>query len=129
LLVTLTSSFALFAMTLSAIGLYGILAYFVTRRLREIGLRMALGAQPGSVIWLVIQRAIPTLAIGVLAGAGLSMLAGGWVRSLLYGVQPFDAWSTVAAAVALLIAIGIAGASVPAVRAIRVDPSTTLRQD
>jgi putative ABC transport system permease protein len=128
LLVTLTSSFALFAMTLSAIGLYGILAYFVTRRLREIGLRMALGAQPGSVIWLVIQRAIPTLAIGVLAGAGLSMLAGGWVRSLLYGVQPFDAWSTVAA-VALLIAIGIAGASVPAVRAIRVDPSTTLRQD
>ena len=115
-------------MTLSAIGLYGILAYFVTGRRQEIGLRMALGAESGHVIWLVIRRVIPTLVVGILGGALLSVLAGVWVRSLLYGVQPFDAWST-SAALLLLVAVGIGAAAAPAMRAIRVDPASTLREN
>ena len=128
LLVALATGFGIFAMTLSAIGLYGILAYFVAGRRREIGLRMALGAKPGHVIWLVAGRVIPTLAAGILGGTLLSLLAGLWIRSLLYGVQPFDPWSA-SAALMLLIAIGIVAAAVPAFRAIRLDPASTLRED
>ncbi len=128
LLVALASSFGVFAMTLSAIGLYGILAYFVTGRRREIGLRMALGAESGHVVWLVTKRVIPALAAGILAGAVLSLLAGTWVRSLLYGVQPFDPWST-SAALLLLVAIGIGAAAAPVLRAVRVDPASMLRED
>ena len=128
LLVVLASGFSIFAMTLSAIGLYGILAYFVTGRRREIGLRMALGAKPGHVIRLVAARVIPTLLAGVLGGILLSIPAGLWVRSLLYGVQPFDPWSG-AAALLPLIAIGMLAAAAPAFRAIRIDPASTLRAD
>jgi hypothetical protein len=128
LLVALASSFGVFAMTLSAIGLYGILAYFVSARHREIGLRMALGAESGQVIWLVIQRVIPALAAGILGGAGLSLLASQWIRSILYGVQPFDPWST-SAALLLLIAIGTSAAAAPILRALRTDPASTLRQE
>jgi len=128
MLVALASCFGVFAMTLSAIGLYGILAYFVTGRRREIGLRIALGAESRHVIWLVIRRVVPVLVVGIFVGALLSMLAGGWVRSLLYGVQPFDAGST-SAALLLLIAVGIGAAAAPAIRAIRVDPASSLRQE
>jgi predicted permease len=128
LLVALTSCFGAFALSLSAIGLYGILAYFVARRQREIGLRMALGANSRNVIWLVVRRVMPTLASGVVGGVALSWAASSWVRSVLYGVRPFDP-ATNAGAVLLLIGIGIGGAALPAIRAIRVDPSSTLRQD
>ena len=128
LLVALASCFGIFAMTLSAIGLYGILAYFVTGRRREIGLRMALGAESGHVIWLVIRRVIPVLIVGSLAGVSLSLLGGTWFRSLLYGVGPFDPWST-GAAFLVLIAIAIGAATAPTIRAVRVDPASTLRDD
>lgn len=128
LLAALTSCFGGFALSLSAIGLYGILAYFVTRRQREIGLRMALGANSHDVIWLVVRRVIPILGMGVLAGAALSSLASAWVGSLLYGVEPFDPMTNIAA-ILLLITIWIGGAAVPAFRATRVDPASTLRQE
>lgn len=128
LLVALTSCFAAFALLLSAIGLYGILAYFVARRQREIGLRMALGASSHHIIWLVAHRVFPILGMGVLAGAALSWFASIWIRSLLYGVQPFDPLTSMAAML-LLTTIGIAGAAVPAFRAMRVDPSFSLRQE
>ncbi len=127
-LVALSSSFGIFALTLSAIGLYGILAFFVTGRRREIGLRLALGADPGHVIRLVAGRVAPLLALGVLTGAGLAMLVGRWVGSLLYGVEPFDPWAA-SASLLLLVAIGIAAAAVPIIRAMRVDPAATLRTD
>ncbi len=127
-LVALSSSFGIFALTLSAIGLYGILAFFVTGRRREIGLRLALGADRGHVIRLVAGRVVPLLALGVLVGAGLAMLAGRWVGSLLYGVGAFDPWSA-GASLLLLVAIGIAAAAVPTIRALRVDPAATLRGD
>jgi ABC-type antimicrobial peptide transport system permease subunit len=127
-LVALSSSFGIFALMLSSIGLYGILAFFVTGRRREIGLRLALGADRGHVIRLVAGRVVPLLVLGVLAGAGLAMLAGRWVGSLLYGVEPFDPWSA-SASLLLLVAIGIAAAAVPTIRALRVDPAATLRAD
>jgi hypothetical protein len=128
LLVSLTSCFGIFSLLLSAIGIYGILAYFVARRQREIGIRMALGARPQHVIGLLTVRVIPLLAVGVLAGAVLSAGMSGWVRSVLYGVQPLDFGSDLAA-LSLLVAIGIGATAVPALRAMRVNPSSTLRQE
>jgi ABC-type antimicrobial peptide transport system permease subunit len=128
LVAALTSCFGAFALLLSTLGLYGILAYFVARRQREIGLRIALGADSRQVIWLVVRRVVPTLAMGVVAGAALSWLVGALVRSLLYGVRPFDPITEVPA-ILLLITIGIGGVTVPAFRALRVDPSSALRQD
>jgi predicted permease len=128
LLVALTSCFGAFALLLSAIGLYGILAHFVTRRQQEIGLRIALGADSQQVIWLVARRVLPMLAMGVFAGAALSWLVGQLVRSLLYGVQPFDLISEIPA-ILLLITIAIGGATVPTLRAVRLDPSSVLRNE
>jgi predicted permease len=128
LLVRLATCFGIFALSLSAIGMYGILAYFVARRQPEIGLRMALGAGSFQVIWLVARRIIPTLGIGILAGAALSWLAAVAVRSLLYGVHSFDPLSGMAA-ILLLITIGIAGAALPVRRAMSIDPSCSLRQE
>jgi hypothetical protein len=128
LLVALTSCFGLFALLLSGIGIYGVLAYFVARRQREIGVRMALGAQSHDVIWLLTHRVVPMLAVGVLSGAAFSAVASTWTRSLLYGVQSFDLTSD-AAAVLLLLGIGIGAAALPAVRALRLDPSSVLRQE
>ena len=90
LLVVLTSCFGAFALSLSAIGLYGILAYFVAQRQREIGLRLALGATSSHVIRLVVSRVIPALVLGILTGIALSWWASALIRSLLYGVNPFD---------------------------------------
>ncbi len=128
LLASLASGFGVFAMALTAAGLYGILGHFVSRRRREIGLRMALGAEPRCVIWLVARRALPALVGGIVAGAAISRLAGRWVRSLLYGVQPFDT-ETAVLALALLLALGLAAAVLPALRAIRLDPASTLREE
>jgi len=128
LLVALTTCFGVFAMILSAIGLYGILTYFVSARQREIGLRMALGAESRQVIWLVIRRVVPALATGTFAGAAFLWLASIWIRTIIYGVQPFDPWSA-SAALVLLLAIGIGAAAAPAFRAVRVDPASTLRQE
>ena len=80
------------------------------------------------VIWLLTHRVVPVLAAGVLAGTVLSAVASTWARSLLYGVQSFDPASD-AAAILLLIAIGIGAAAVPAFRALRLDPSSVLRQE
>ena len=128
LLVALTSCFGVFALSLSAIGVYGILVYFVARRQQEIGLRMALGANSRHVIWLVVRRVVPILSLGILAGMGMSALAGAWVRSLLYGVPPIDPMTNITA-ILLLLTIGLGGAVIPALRALRVDPSSTLRQE
>lgn len=126
LLVILTSCFGVFALALSTIGLYGLLAYFVVRREREIGVRMALGANVHHVVSLVAYRMIPILAAGIAAGAALSWFVSTWARGVLYGVQPLDA-VTYLAAIFLLLAIGAGGAAVPVFRAVRVDPAAILR--
>ena len=128
LLAVLATSFSAFALTLSGIGLYGILSYFVAARRREIGLRLALGAESGHVIWLVTKRVVPALSAGLVSGAVLAFLAGSWARTLLYGVQPVDPRSATAALLLLLL-IGAISAAIPTLRAISMDPATTLRQE
>jgi putative ABC transport system permease protein len=124
----LSAFFGGLALLLAMIGLYGVTAYGVARRQAEIGIRMALGAQPGSVVWLVLREVAAMLAIGTAIGLGASLAAGRLVASLLYGVKPHDAAPLVVAAIVLGIATGIA-AYLPAHRAARLDPMTALREE
>ena len=124
----LSAFFGGLALLLAMIGLYGVTAYGVARRQAEIGIRMALGAQPGSVVWLVLREVAAMLAIGTVLGLGASLAAGRLVASLLYGLKPYDAAPLAIAAVVLGIATGIA-AYLPAHRAARLDPMAALREE
>ena len=124
----LSAFFGGLALLLAMIGLYGVTAYGVARRQSEIGIRMALGAQPGSVVWLVLREVAAMLAIGTALGLGASLSAGRLVASLLYGVKPSDGAPLAIAAVVLALATGIA-AYLPAHRAARLDPMAALREE
>ncbi len=124
----LLGSLGLLAMVLSAMGLYGVMSYSVTQRTREIGIRMALGAQPAAVRRMVIARALFIAAIGVAAGLLLSAFSVRLLRNYLYGLSPFDPVAFAAASVVWL-AIAILASWYPARRAIRVDPLKALRYE
>ncbi len=124
----LSAFFGGLALLLAMIGLYGVTAYGVARRQSEIGIRMALGAQPGSVVWLVLREVAAMLAVGTLLGLAASLAAGRLIATLLYGVKPHDAAPLALAAVVLGIATGIA-AYLPARRAARLDPMAALREE
>jgi len=124
----LSAFFGGLALLLAMVGLYGVTAYGVARRQAEIGIRMALGAQPASVVWLVLREVGAMLAIGSALGLAASLAAGRLVASLLYGVRPYDAGPLAIAAVVLGIATGFA-AYLPAHRAARLDPMTALREE
>jgi predicted permease len=125
---SVSSLLSLLALLLAAVGLYGVIAFTVVRRTREIGIRMALGASRESVIAGVLRRTAPLVGIGIVCGAAVSAACGHLVESLLYGVHPNDsaAYFTVIAAV---LFVSAAAAMVPALRAARVDPMVALRQD
>jgi predicted permease len=125
---TLISLFASMGVLLAAIGLYGVMAFLVTQRTREIGVRMALGSTPGEVARLILQRAAMWAIGGAAAGAIASLFAGRALQSLLFDAPLTDA-ATLASVIALLFAIALAAAWVPARRAARVDPMTALRHD
>jgi predicted permease len=128
LMASLSIFFGTLGLWLTSIGLYGILAYTVTRRTSEIGIRMALGARRGQVVWLVLGDALSYVLAGIAIGI-VAVLAGARVvSSLLYGMQPNDPGNLVAAIVALLLLTGLA-ALVPSLRASRVDPAISLRQE
>jgi ABC-type antimicrobial peptide transport system permease subunit len=123
----LLAVFGALALGLACVGLYGILAHAVGQRQREIGLRMALGADRPTVLRLVLREAAALVGIGVALGLGLSLAAGRAVSSLLFGVSPIDAPAFVGAAAALtLVALG--ASYLPARSASRLDPSVALRQ-
>ncbi|MGO4883097.1 MAG: ABC transporter permease [Bryobacteraceae bacterium] len=124
----LSAFFGGLALLLAMIGLYGVTAYGVARRQAEIGVRMALGAQPGSVVWLVLREVAAMLAIGTVIGLAASLAAGRLVASLLYDVKPHNATLLALAAVVLGVAAGIA-AYLPAHRAARLDPMVALREE
>ena len=128
LLALLTSYFGGFAVWLACIGLYGLLSYGVTRRAAELGLRMALGAQPSTVRWLVVKESAWTVIAGIAAGLGATLWVTRLIRAQLFGVQPYDPLA-LAAATALLLAMAVTAAYLPARRASRLDPLTALRHE
>jgi putative ABC transport system permease protein len=118
--------FGAVALTLAAIGLYGVLSYGVARRTGEIALRMALGAPSERVLAMILRETIGCVAVGLVAGGGLAFPASRLIGSRLYGIAPQDPL-TLAVATALLLAVALMAAYLPARRASRVDPATVLR--
>jgi predicted permease len=124
----LLAAFSGVALLLSAIGLYGVIAYTVTQRTREIGIRIALGAAPGSVMSLVVRSGINLTLMGVTLGVAAAAGATRVLEGMLYGVHPVDP-TTFAAIVALVVVIALAASYIPARRAARIDPAEALRAD
>jgi ABC-type antimicrobial peptide transport system permease subunit len=128
MLALLSGAFGLLALLLASAGLYGVIAYSVERRTRELGIRLALGAERAQVTTMLLAEIGTLLAIGVLFGlAGTLALARGF-QSLLFGITPHDPL-TLAAAVVLLSAVGLVAAYFPARRAGRLDPMEALRAE
>jgi putative ABC transport system permease protein len=120
--------FAAIALVLSAVGLYAITAYSVTQRTQEIGVRMALGAQPEQVWWLVIRRSFAQLAIGLTIGMAGAFGVGRLLRSLLVQTSPNDPATLISIGV-LFVLVSIAACFWPARRATRLDPVKALRYE
>jgi predicted permease len=124
----LSSFLGLLALMLACMGLYGLLSYEVTRRTREIGIRIAIGAQAGSVIRLVMGQAVLVAALGAVAGLCVSLGLTRLLRTLLFGVKPGDP-ITVLCVMGLLAMVALAASLLPARRATRVDPLIALRYE
>ena len=116
------------ALALSGIGVYGLLAYTVTRRTPEIGVRMALGAERSQMAWLIVRQSITLVVVGLLLGIPASLYAGRYLESVLFGLQPTDA-RAIAVAAAVLLTVALGAAYMPARRASRVDPLVALRTE
>jgi predicted permease len=125
---SLTIGFGLLALILACIGIYGIMAYNVSRRTNEIGIRLALGAEPGRVLRMVLGSAWRLTIAGVLAGLAGALGTGRLIASMLYGLKPYDP-STLLAAALLLMFVAIAASWIPARRAARTDPMRALRNE
>jgi putative ABC transport system permease protein len=123
---TLLATFAVAAMLLAALGIYGVLSYSVTQRTREIGLRMALGSSGGRTLGLVIQDSVLLIVIGGVFGLVFAGLLANSMAGILYGIGPFDIPAFALAATVLVIA-GVGASALPALRATRVDPMVALR--
>jgi predicted permease len=124
----LATAFGGLGTLLAAIGLYGVIAFSVARRTREIGVRMALGANPGTVLSMVMRQGFAIVAIGLVVGGVLAAAAGSALRGLLYGITPFDPIAWGLAMTAMMVAAALAN-FVPARRAMRIDPMNALRTE
>ena len=128
LMAVFSSFFGFLALTLSAIGLYGVLAYGVNKRKGEIGIRMALGANRSSILKLILEETASLVAIGVAAGLALAWAASRLAKSMLYGLSPHDS-RVFAVSALLLVVVALFAALLPARRAVRVDPMVALRYE
>jgi ABC-type antimicrobial peptide transport system permease subunit len=120
--------FAGSALLLCVAGLYGLLAYVVSQRTREMGVRFALGAARGDVMWLVMRQAGILVVSGIVIGLALAWSSDKLVRTYIFGVSPHDGWTLAAVAITLIVA-GAAAAYLPALRAAGVDPVEALRAE
>ncbi len=128
LIALMSAGFGLLATILASIGLYGVMAFVVARRRKELGIRLALGAQPSLVIWMVMREVLILLAIGLAVGIPAAMLLGRYISSVLYGVKPSDPWMATWTMVLLAVVSAVAGL-IPARRASRIDPILALRHE
>jgi ABC-type antimicrobial peptide transport system permease subunit len=125
---SLATIFAVMAAILTAVGLYGLLAYSVAQRRQEIGIRMALGAAAGDIGRDIGQPAILMAAIGVAIGVGVVVLVAPAMRALLYGIAATDTLTLCTTAIFVFLVVGLS-AAVPILRALQVDPASALRLD
>jgi predicted permease len=128
LIATLSGAFGFLATVLASVGLYGVMAFVVARRRKELGLRLALGAAPSGVLWLVMREVLVLLAIGLAVGVPAAIGAGRFVSTQLYGVDANDPW-TAMSTIALLALVSAAAGVIPARRASRIDPILALRYE
>jgi predicted permease len=124
----LAGFFGLLAVVLVATGLYGVLAYRVSNRTIEIGVRMAVGAQRGQVVWMVLRESLILTGVGVVIGIPLALLVGRALTSALYGIKPYDAVSYLLAALGVAV-VSMVASTIPARRAAGIDPLTALRSE
>jgi predicted permease len=128
LIALLSAGFGLLATLLASVGLYGVMAFVVARRRKELGIRLALGAQPAGVIWLVMKEVLLLVSIGLAIGIPSAMALGQYVSSQLYGIQVHDPW-TAGGTTLLLTAVSAAAGLIPAYRAGRINPILALRYE
>jgi ABC-type antimicrobial peptide transport system permease subunit len=124
----LSSFFGLLAAFLVAIGLYGTLAFRVSRRTSEIGVRMALGAARGRVLWMLLRESLVVTALGLAAGLPIALLSAGVMQSLLYGLQPRDPLTFIAS-FAVVVLVTVAASFLPARQAAAIEPMVALRTE
>jgi ABC-type antimicrobial peptide transport system permease subunit len=122
------SAFAGIALLLAVLGVYGVKSYVVSRRMREFGIRIALGARPRVLLWQVLREGGRVTAIGIGIGLLLAVVAGQFLRSILYGVNNVEPIVLVAAPL-ILLAASLLASGIPARRATRVDPTVALRSE
>ena len=128
LIALLSAGFGFLATALASLGLYGVMAFVVARRTKELGVRMALGAQPGQVIWLVMREVLLLLVLGFAAGIPAAYALGRFVSAQLYGIKANDPWIGAYSMIVLIVVASLAGL-IPAQRASRIDPILALRYE
>ncbi len=128
LIASLSAGFGLLATLLASVGLYGVMAFVVARRRKELGLRLALGADPSQVVWLVMKEVLLLLAIGLAVGLPAAIGLGRYVGSQLYGIEANDPWMAVGTT-AVLTLVSAAAGFIPARRASQIDPNLALRYE
>ena len=128
ILAELCTAFAILALTIACVGLYGTISYTVARRTGEIGIRMALGAQRVPVLWMVLREVLALAVIGLAISVPVALGTSKFVESFLFGMKPNDPLALGLAVVILLLAALLAG-GIPARRASQIDPMTALRHE
>lgn len=126
MMATLVGLFGVVALTLAAVGLYGVMAHLAGQRRTEIGIRLALGASPESILRLIVTEGMRLVGLGAAVGLAGAVASSRWISSQLFGVQPTDPLTLVAGC-ALLTIVAMLACIIPARRAMRVDPSLALR--